>query len=94
MPTVSIIIPAYNQSEYLAEAIRSALDQSWTDVEVVVVDDGSTDDTADVCRTFTDPRVRYIWQANRGLSGARNTGIRESRGSFLSFLDSDDLFFP
>lgn len=94
MPTVSIIIPAYNQSQYLGDAIRSALAQTWTDHEVVVVDDGSTDDTASVCRSFTDPRVRYVWQANRGLSAARNTGILHADGRFLSFLDSDDQFVP
>jgi glycosyltransferase involved in cell wall biosynthesis len=94
MPTVSIIIPAYNQSQYLGDAIRSALGQTRTDHEVIVVDDGSTDETTAVCRTFTDPRVHYVWQANRGLSAARNTGILQARGEFLSFLDSDDQFLP
>jgi len=94
MPTVSIIVPAYNQCRYLGDAIRSALAQTHADHEVMVVDDGSTDDTAVVCRSFTDSRVRYVWQENRGLSAARNTGIREARGDFLSFLDSDDLFLP
>lgn len=94
MPAVSIVIPAYNQSQYLGEAIRSALAQTRADLEVIVVDDGSTDDTAGVCESFTDPRLRYVWQANRGLSGARNTGVRESRGGFLTFLDSDDQFLP
>lgn len=94
MPSVSIIVPAYNQSRYLGDAIRSALAQTSADLEVIVVDDGSTDETAAVCRTFTDPRVRYVWQENRGLSAARNTGIREARGAFLSFLDSDDQFVP
>lgn len=94
MPAVSIIVPAYNQSQYLGDAIRSALAQTCGDLEVIVVDDGSTDDTRGVCQSFTDPRVRYVWQENRGLSGARNTGIRESRGKFLTFLDSDDQFLP
>jgi glycosyltransferase involved in cell wall biosynthesis len=94
MPAVSVIVPAYNQSQYLGDAIRSALAQTRGDLEVIVVDDGSTDDTRAVGQSFTDPRVRYVWQANRGLSGARNTGIRESRGAFLTFLDSDDQFLP
>lgn len=94
MPTVSIIVPAYNQSRYLGDAIRSALAQTRADLEVIVVDDGSTDDTPAVCQGFTDPRVRYVWQENRGLSAARNTGLREARGEFLSFLDSDDQFLP
>jgi len=94
VPAVSIIVPAYNQSQYLGGAVRSALAQTWTDLEVIVVDDGSTDETPAVCREFTDPRVRYFRQANQGLSAARNTGIREARGEFLSFLDSDDQFLP
>lgn len=94
MPAVSIIVPAYNQSEYLGDAIRSALGQTHADLEVIVVDDGSTDETPAVCQAFTDARLRYVWQANRGLSGARNTGIREARGEFLTFLDSDDQFLP
>jgi glycosyltransferase involved in cell wall biosynthesis len=94
MPTVSIVVPAYNQCRYLGDAIRSAMTQTHANLEVIVVDDGSTDDTAAVCRSFTDTRVRYVWQENRGLSAARNTGIRESRGEFLTFLDSDDLFLP
>lgn len=91
---VSIIIPAYNQAHYLGEAIGSALGQSYGNVEVIVVDDGSTDDTREVVAGFTDPRVRYVYQENRGLSGARNTGIRHARGAYLSYLDADDLFLP
>lgn len=94
MSEVSVIIPAYNQGHYLAAAIQSALDQTQANVEVLVIDDGSTDDTAQVAQQFTDPRVRYIHQANRGLSGARNTGIRHASGDFLTYLDSDDLFLP
>jgi len=94
MPEISVIIPAYNQSRYLGEAIRSTLAQSFGDFEVVVVDDGSTDDTKAVALAFDDRRLRYVYQANRGLSAARNTGIRHARGAFLTFLDSDDLFMP
>ena len=92
--TVSIIIPAYNQSQYLAAAIKSALAQTYRAIEVLVVDDGSTDDTRQVAASFTDPRVRYIYQDNRGLAAARNTGLRHATGGFVSFLDSDDLFLP
>jgi hypothetical protein len=92
MPAVSVIIPAYNQSHYLAEAIQSVLGQTYPDFEIIVVDDGSTDDTPAVAKRFNDPRVRYIYQENRGLSGARNTGIRNSVGEYLTYLDSDDLF--
>lgn len=94
MSKVSVIIPAYNQGHYLAAATQSALNQTYPDVEVLVVDDGSTDETAQVAQQFTDPRVRYIYQENRGLSGARNTGIRHATGDFVTYLDSDDLFLP
>jgi glycosyltransferase involved in cell wall biosynthesis len=94
MRTVSIVIPAYNQGHYLDAAIRSALGQTHRDIEVVVVDDGSTDHTREVAAGFSDPRVKYVYQENRGLAAARNTGIRESRGAYLTFLDSDDLFLP
>ena len=88
---VSVIIPCYNQSAYLAEAITSALDQSHPDKEVIVIDDGSTDDTAGVASRF---RVKYVRQSNAGLSAARNKGIAESSGQFLVFLDADDRLLP
>jgi glycosyltransferase involved in cell wall biosynthesis len=94
MPKVSVIVPAYNQSRYVEAAVRSALTQTCDDLEVVVVDDGSTDDTSSVVQAIADPRLRYVYQENRGLSGARNTGIRHARGEFLTFLDADDLFLP
>ena len=92
MSLVSVIIPTYNQSHYLAEAIQSILDQTFKDFEIVVVDDGSTDDTRVVALSFDHPQVRYQYRENGGLSAARNTGILCSQGEFLSFLDSDDLF--
>jgi glycosyltransferase involved in cell wall biosynthesis len=94
MPKVSVIIPAYNQACYLKEALQSVIEQSFEDFEAVVVDDGSTDNTSEIAHSFTDPRVRYIYQENRGLSGARNTGIRASEGVFIAYLDSDDMFLP
>jgi glycosyltransferase involved in cell wall biosynthesis len=93
-PLVSVIIPAYNQGHYLGKAIQSVLDQTYPSFEVLVVDDGSTDDTAVVTRQFADARVRYIYKDNGGLSSARNTGVRNSSGEFLTYLDSDDLFLP
>lgn len=92
MTTISVIIPAFNQGHYLGEAIQSVIDQTFPDFELVVVDDGSTDNTAQVACSFSDTRVRYIHQENRGLSAARNTGILRSSGEYLTFLDSDDLF--
>jgi glycosyltransferase involved in cell wall biosynthesis len=90
----SVIIPAYNQGRYLGAAIRSVLEQTHQDFEIIVVDDGSTDDTRAVAHAFTDPRLRYVYQENRGLSAARNTGIRHAQGRYISYLDSDDQFLP
>jgi GT2 family glycosyltransferase len=93
-PKISIIIPCYNHGCYLGQAIQSVLDQTYSDVEVIVVDDGSKDTTADVVRGFDDLRLRYLWQENRGLSSARNAGILASQGVYVAFLDADDWFLP
>jgi glycosyltransferase involved in cell wall biosynthesis len=94
-PTVSIIIPAYNNATYLTEAIQSVLDQTYPHFELIVVNDASPDHTSKVVRQFNDPRIRYlIHEQNRGLSAARNTGIRASRGELVALLDGDDLFHP
>lgn len=92
VPLVSVIIPCYNQAHFLSTAIESVLAQSHAHHEIIVVDDGSTDNTAEVTASY--PTVRYIRQDNQGLSGARNTGLRESRGDYLVFLDADDLLLP
>jgi glycosyltransferase involved in cell wall biosynthesis len=93
---VSVIIPTYNRAYCIERAIDSAISQINANVEVVVVDDGSTDNTRDlIMRRFgDDARVRYIFQENRGVSSARNHGIREARGNFAAFLDSDDIWKP
>jgi glycosyltransferase involved in cell wall biosynthesis len=91
--TVSVIIPAYNHARYLGEAIESALAQSHSPLEVIVVDDGSTDETAEVLTRFGD-RIRTLRQRNRGPSAARNAGIAAARGDYLAFLDADDLWLP
>ncbi len=89
---VTVVIPCYNQARFLGEAIESALRQTHPRREVVVVDDGSTDDPALVVARY--PAVRLIRQTNRGLAGARNRGLGESRGEFLVFLDADDRLLP
>jgi glycosyltransferase involved in cell wall biosynthesis len=93
LPLVSIIIPAYNAEVYVKEAVDSALRQTYRSIEVVVVDDGSTDGTKAVLRPYVrSGKINYIHQSNKGLSSARNAGIRASRGDFVAFLDSDDVF--
>ncbi len=93
MPRVSVVIPAYNSAAFLREAIQSVLNQTYSDFEVVVVDDGSTDNTESVVRSFGD-RVSYLKQDNRGAGAARNHGIKRSKGKYVAFLDSDDLWLP
>ncbi|MGD9722720.1 MAG: glycosyltransferase family 2 protein [Pirellulales bacterium] len=91
--SVSVIIPTYNRATLVSEAIDSALGQTRVPDEIIVVDDGSTDGTADVLRRYGAP-VRVVSQANRGRSAARNTGLQEARGDLILFLDSDDLLVP
>ncbi|HEX7976733.1 MAG TPA: glycosyltransferase [Anaerolineales bacterium] len=93
-PQVSVIIPAFNQCAYLGAAVQSVLDQTFTDWELVVVDDGSTDNTSEVAARFSDPRIHVMRQVNKGLPGARNTGIAASSGEYLAFLDADDTYLP
>ena len=92
-PLVSIVIPTYNRAHLLGQAIHSALAQTYAPVEVIVVDDGSTDDTAAVVAGFGD-RVRYVAIANGGSSVARNAGLEAARGEFIALLDDDDLLEP
>jgi glycosyltransferase involved in cell wall biosynthesis len=93
IPTISVVIPAYNSARYLPAAVESVLRQTVRDVEVVVVDDGSTDDTPAVMAGYGPP-VRYVRQPNGGVSAARNRGIAEARGRYIAFLDADDTWLP
>jgi len=90
---VSVVIPTFNYGRFVRDAVESALSQTYRPVEIVVVDDGSTDDTAAVLEPYRQ-RVTCLRQDNRGLSAARNTGIRAARGSFIAILDSDDWWAP
>ncbi|MGB9510411.1 MAG: glycosyltransferase family 2 protein, partial [Candidatus Acidiferrum sp.] len=90
---VSVIMPAYNRGYIISEALESLFAQTYHDFELIVVDDGSTDDTGEVVSRFTDTRLRYVrHEQNRGCSAAYNTGFRQSRGEFVAILDSDDLW--
>ena len=91
-PLVSVVIPCHNQSHYLNDAIESVLKQTYGNREIIVVDDGSTDDTSNVATRY--PSVRYVYQSNQGLSSARNAGIKAARGMYLVFLDADDRLVP
>ena len=93
-PTFSVVVAAYNAARTLPATIRSVLAQTWSDFELIVVDDGSSDGTAAAAREATDARARYIRQENLGPAAARNTGVGSARGTFVSLLDSDDLWLP
>lgn len=93
-PTVTVIIPTFNRARYLAQAIESVLGQSFADFQLLVVDDGSTDDTPALLRGFTDPRLRVLRENHRGISAAMNAGLREARGKYVARLDSDDVWCP
>lgn len=92
-PLVSVIIPCYRQGRYLARSVGSALEQSYPAIEVIVIDDGSDDETGEVVHSLGD-RVRYVRRANGGPAAARNTGVAVARGKYLLFLDADDLLHP
>ncbi|MCP3670467.1 MAG: glycosyltransferase family 2 protein [Gammaproteobacteria bacterium] len=91
---VSVIIPMYNAEAYIKDAIQCVLNQTYSDYEILIINDGSTDSSLKICQQFSDPRIRIITQSNRGLAGARNTGIRNARGHYLAFLDADDRWQP
>ena len=93
-PLVSVIIPTYNRETLIRKAIDSVLAQTYRQWEIVVVDDGSEDNTKDVVLSYKNENIFYIYQENRGIAAARNTGIKNSRGSFIAFLDSDDYWRP
>jgi glycosyltransferase involved in cell wall biosynthesis len=93
-PLVSVILPAYNSEKFIGRSLGSALAQSYRRLEVVVIDDGSTDRTRKLVEEFADPRIRYLWQANAGQGPARNRGMRQCTGDYITFLDADDCYLP
>lgn len=92
MKKVSVIIPVYNAEKYISATIQSVLSQTYTNFEIIIIDDGSNDSSIDICKQFKDSRIKIIHQQNRGLPGARNTGIRHANGDYLAFLDADDIW--
>ncbi|BAB74770.1 glycosyltransferase family 2 protein [Anabaena sp. FACHB-709] len=94
MPKVSVVIPAYNAMKYLPATVESVLQQSFTDIEILIINDGSSDNIIAWTAQITDPRVQVISQQNQGLSGARNTGIHHASGEYIAFIDADDLWLP
>jgi len=94
-PKVSIVIPTYNRGDYILETVESVQTQSYRDFEIIIVDDGSTDNTREVLSHLIENKnIKYIYQVNRGESSARNLGVRKAKGIYIAFLDSDDLFLP
>src|SRR5262245_5620608 len=94
-PAVSVVIPTYGHADYLLATLKSVFAQSFTDHEIILVDDGSPDNTAHVVRPLVEAgQVRYLEQPHRGPAAARNRGIREARGEFIAMLDDDDLWPP
>ncbi|MEG0087047.1 MAG: glycosyltransferase, partial [Niameybacter sp.] len=95
-PTLSIIVPVYNVEKYLPKCIESILAQSFTDFEVILIDDGATDKSGEICEEYAnkDTRIKIIHKENGGLSSARNAGIELSNGNYIGFVDSDDFIHP
>lgn len=91
-PLVSVIVPVYNGARFLAATLQSILDQDYRPLELIVVDDGSTDQSGEIAKSFSE--VRYFHQENAGVATARNTGLAAARGEFVAFLDADDLWEP
>ncbi|QNU67498.1 glycosyltransferase family 2 protein [Ruminiclostridium herbifermentans] len=95
-PLISVIIPMYNTSQYIKQTVESVLAQTYGNFEVIIMDDGSTDNGAEIVKGLVekDARIKYFFQSNQGVSAARNNAIEQSQGEFVAFLDSDDLWLP
>jgi glycosyltransferase involved in cell wall biosynthesis len=91
---ISVVIPTYNRAEVLLDAINSVLSQTYKNFEIIIVDDGSTDNTQEIIKKINDARIKYFYQENSGVSSARNKGIKTANGDYIAFLDSDDLWHP
>lgn len=94
MKKVSVIVLIYNSEKYIAATLCSVIEQTYKNIVILLIDDGSPERSIEICRQFTDTRIKIISQENRGLPGARNPGIRHAQGEYLAFLDGDDLWLP
>lgn len=94
IPLVSVVLPTYNGTQYVLESIQSVLRGEFLDLELIVIDDGSTDRTSDLVRTIGDHRIKLIVQENRGIGAARNRGMKAARGRYIAFIDHDDVWLP
>src|SRR5215204_3364964 len=93
-PAISVIMSAYNAGRYIGEAIDSVLKQTFTDFELIIINDGSTDDTESVVRSFGDPRIVLVGQSNEGIAAALNTGLVRARADLVARFDADDVCYP
>jgi glycosyltransferase involved in cell wall biosynthesis len=93
-PKISVVIPSYNRAHYIEKTIDSVLEQKRDDIEIILVDDGSTDNTRELVQNKYGDQVKYVYQENQGIPGARNTGIKNAQGDYIAFLDSDDCWLP
>jgi len=93
-PKLSVVMPAYNHQRFVGEAIESVLDQTFSDWEFIIIDDGSTDATAEIINGYKDQRIHYFYQDNQDAFNALNNGIKKTKGEFISILNSDDVYLP
>lgn len=92
MPFFSVIIPLFNKEKFIEATLKSVLNQTFIDFEILIINDGSTDNSAEIIKDFDDPRIRYVFKENAGVSSARNTGIKKANAKFIAFLDADDIW--
>jgi glycosyltransferase involved in cell wall biosynthesis len=94
MPFFSVIIPLFNKEKFIEATLKSVLNQSFIDFEILIIDDGSTDNSAPIIKGFDDARIRYFYKENSGVSSARNDGIEKAQSNYISFIDADDYWYP
>ena len=94
MPFFSVIIPVFNKEKFIEVTLKSVLNQTFIDFEILIINDGSTDNSAQLIKGFDDPRIRYYYKENSGVSSARNDGIEKTQSNYISFIDADDYWYP